>query len=121
MKEMKADEKEINEMIKKDFDWGIISIKPLNIEHELPFVPVSSSPNINFYSKEQISIDKFKNVAKRLKDYMKSKNISEIGLFKKFDKNNDGFISCIDFNSTIGSIIPLFPSMRNQFFNYLDF
>ena len=81
----------------------------------------SSSPTINFYSKEQMSIDKFKNVAKRLKDYMKSKNISEIGLFKKFDKNNDGFISCIDFNSTIGSIIPLPPSMRDQFFNFLDF
>ena len=52
---------------------------------------------------------------------MKLKNISEIGLFKKFDKNNDGFFSCIDFNSTIGSIIPLPPSMRDQFFNYLDF
>ena len=45
MKEMKADEKEINEMIKKDFDWGIISIKPLNIEHELPFVPISIMRN----------------------------------------------------------------------------
>ena len=68
-----------------------------------------------------IQRSKFKNIAKRLTDYMKSKNISEIGLFKKFDKNNDGFISCIDFNSTIGSIIPLPPAMRDQFFNYLDF
>ena len=81
----------------------------------------SSSPDINLYSKEQMSIDKFRNIAKRLRDYMKSKNISEIGLFKKFDKNNDGFISCIDFNSTIGSIIPLPPAMRDQFFNFLDF
>ena len=81
----------------------------------------STNPEINFYSKEQMSIEKFKNIAKRLTDYMKSKNISEIGLFKKFDKNNDGFISCIDFNSTIGSIIPLPPAMRDQFFNYLDF
>ena len=81
----------------------------------------SSSPDINLYSKEQMSIEKFTNIAKRLKDYMKSKNISEIGLFKKFDKDNDGFISCIDFNSTIGSIIPLPPSMRDQFFNFLDF
>ena len=81
----------------------------------------STNPEINFYTKEQMSIEKFKNIAKRLTDYMKSKNISEIGLFKKFDKNNDGFISCIDFNSTIGNIIPLPPAMRDQFFNYLDF
>ena len=81
----------------------------------------SSSPDINLYSKEQMSLDKFKNIAKRLLNYMKSQNISEIGLFKKFDKDNDGFISCIDFNSTIGGIIPLPPSMRDQFFNYLDF
>ena len=45
MKEMKADEKEINEMIEKDFDWGIISIKPLNIDHELPFVPITIMRN----------------------------------------------------------------------------
>ena len=64
----------------------------------------SSSPEINLYSKEQMSLEKFQKIAKRLREYMKLKNISEIGLFKKFDKNNDGFISCIDFNSTIGSI-----------------
>ena len=50
-----------------------------------------------------MSLEKFKKIAKRLREYMKLKNISEIDLFKKFDKNNDGFISCIDFNSTIGS------------------
>ena len=81
----------------------------------------SSSPEINLYSKEQMSLEKFQKIAKRLREYMKLKNISEIGLFKKFDKNNDGFISCIDFNSTIGSIIPLPPAMRDQFFNFLDF
>ena len=45
MIEMKAEEKEINEMIEKDFDWGIISIKPLNIDHELPFVPITIMRN----------------------------------------------------------------------------
>ena len=45
MKEMKAEEKEINEMKEKDFDWGIISIKPLNIDHELPFVPITIMRN----------------------------------------------------------------------------
>ena len=45
MEEMKAEEKEINEMKEKDFDWGIISIKPLNINHELPFVPITIMRN----------------------------------------------------------------------------
>ena len=81
----------------------------------------SSSPNINLYSKEKMHINKFQHIVKRLNEYMKSKNISEIGLFKKFDKNNDGFISCVDFNSTIENIIPLPPAMRDQFFNFLDF
>ena len=45
MKEMKAEENEINEMIGKDFDWGIISIKPLNVNHELPFVPITIMRN----------------------------------------------------------------------------
>ena len=45
MIEMKAEEKDINEMKKKDFDWGIISIKPLNVDHELPFVPMTIMRN----------------------------------------------------------------------------
>ena len=81
----------------------------------------SSDPNINLYSKETMSKEKFYTLVKRLKSYMKSKNITEIGLFNKFDKNNDGFISCIDFNSTINDIIPMSPALKDQFFNYLDF
>ena len=45
MTEMKFEEKEINEMKNKDFDWGIISIKPLNVNHELPFVPMTIMRN----------------------------------------------------------------------------
>ncbi len=45
MIEMKAEEKDINEMKNKDFDWGIISIKPLNVDHELPFVPMTIMRN----------------------------------------------------------------------------
>ena len=45
MTEMKFEEKEINEMKNKDFDWGIISIKPLNVNHELPFVPITIMRN----------------------------------------------------------------------------
>ena len=52
---------------------------------------------------------------------MKMKNITEIGLFHKLDKNNDGFISNIDFNATIDSILQLAPAVKDQFFNFLDF
>ena len=45
MGEMKFEEKEINEMRNKDFNWGIISIKPLNVNHELPFVPMTIMRN----------------------------------------------------------------------------
>ena len=45
MKEMKAEEEEINEIKNKDFDWGIISIKYLNIDHEIPFVPITIMRN----------------------------------------------------------------------------
>ena len=81
----------------------------------------STDPKINLYSKEKMSKEKFKDIVKRLRDFMKSKNITEIGLFKKFDKNNDGFFSAIDFNSSINDIIPMSPAMKDQFFNYLDF
>ena len=81
----------------------------------------STDPKINLYSKEKMSKEKFKEIVKRLRNFMKSKNITEIGLFKKFDKNNDGFFSAIDFNSSINDIIPMSPAMKDQFFNYLDF
>ena len=45
MIEMKAEEKEIYDMKNKDFDWGIISIKPLNVNHELPFIPITIMRN----------------------------------------------------------------------------
>ena len=45
MTEMKFEEKEINDIKNKDFDWGIISIKPLNVNHELPFVPMTIMRN----------------------------------------------------------------------------
>ena len=45
MTEMIFEEKEINDMKNKDFDWGIISIKPLNVNHELPFIPITIMRN----------------------------------------------------------------------------
>ena len=81
----------------------------------------SNDPNINLFSKEKMSEYRFKGIIQKLNDYIKKKNINQVGLFRKFDKDNDGFISNIDFNSVIGEIIPLAPAMKDQFFNYLDF
>ena len=81
----------------------------------------SSDPNINLFSKETMSQSKFKGIIKKLNDYIKKKNINEVGLFRKFDVDNDGFISNIDFNKVIGEILPIAPAMKDQLFNYLDF
>lgn len=78
-------------------------------------------PNINLYPSETMREEKFKGIVKKLKAYMKMKNITEIGLFHKLDKNNDGFISNIDFSSSIDSIIQLAPAIKDQFFNFLDY
>ena len=81
----------------------------------------ATDPNINLFSKEKMSEMRFKGIVKKLNDYIKKKNINQVGLFRKFDKDNDGFISNIDFNSVIDEIMPLAPAMKDQFFNYLDF
>jgi Ca2+-binding EF-hand superfamily protein len=52
---------------------------------------------------------------------MKNKNITEIGLFNKLDKNKDGFISNIEFNEELDNIIQISSAIKDQFFNYLDF
>ena len=81
----------------------------------------SGNPNVNLFSKETITEEKLKNIIKKLQHYMKTKNITETGLFKKLDKNEDGFISNVDFNEEINDIIQLSSSIKDQFFNYLDF
>ena len=81
----------------------------------------STDPNIYLFSDEKMSKEKFNSIVKRIKLYMKSKNLTEIGLFQKFDKDKDGLISCVDFNSNMDEIISISPALKDQFFNYLDF
>ena len=45
MGEMKFDNKEIEALKEKDFEWGIISIKPYDMNHELPFIPITIMRN----------------------------------------------------------------------------
>ena len=81
----------------------------------------SNTPNINLFSKETLPDIKMKSIIKKLYNYMKQKNISETGLFKKLDKNNDGLISSVEFNEEIDDIIQMSPAIKDQFFNFLDF
>ena len=81
----------------------------------------STMPKINLFSKETMNDTKFKAIVKNIKAFMKLKNITETGLFHKFDADHDGFISNIEFNTVIDEILPLSPALKDQFFNYLDF
>ena len=81
----------------------------------------ASNPRINLYSSEVLPDDKIRSIIKNLYNYMNLKNISETGLFKKLDKNCDGFISNVEFNEEIDKIIKLSPTIKDQFFNFLDF
>ena len=81
----------------------------------------STNPNIKLFSKETMTEKKIKLLCVRFQNYMKSKNINPSILFKKFDKDNDGFISNIDFNQGLREIFNLSPALGDPFFNYLDF
>ena len=81
----------------------------------------ASKPQINFYTKENLSEMKIKSIIKSLSNYMKINNINERGLFNKLDKNCDGFISNIEFNEEMDNILKLSPDIKDQFFNYLDY
>ena len=81
----------------------------------------STSPNIKLFSKETMNERKIKTICVKIQNYMKSKNININILFKKFDKDNDGFINNIDFNQGISEIFHMSPALGDPFFNYLDF
>ena len=119
-----------NKIINKlDIDAdGLISIDDLkavlnrfSLTSFFKYTNDSTSPTIKLYSSEAISNSKFISIIKKLTSYMKMKNINGLGLFKKFDKDNDGFINCVDFNKSIDEILNLSPAIKDQFFNYLDF
>ena len=81
----------------------------------------SSSPNIKLFSKETMNERKIKTICVKIQSYMKSKNINPNILFKKFDKDNDGFINNIDLNQGLSEIFHMSPALGDPFFNYLDF
>ena len=119
-----------NQIIQKlDIDAdGVISfndlksvLKRFSLTSFFKYINDSTNPEINLFSPETMSEIKYKNIIKKLGAYKKAKNLTDVGLFKKFDVNNDGFISCVDFNKGIDDILVMSPALKDQFFNYLDF
>ena len=81
----------------------------------------SFTPDNNLYAYETMTETKFKNLVREIKKNMKKKNTTLVGLFNILDKNHDGFISNYEFNTGIDDYIQLSSSIKDQFFNYLDY
>ncbi|MCQ2816312.1 MAG: HU domain-containing protein [archaeon] len=77
--------------------------------------------NVNLYAKEILSDEQFKAIVKEVKKDLKRKNITDIGLFKHLDEDNDGFISNYEFNKNISKFVELAPAIKDKVFNYLDY
>ena len=116
-------------ILKLDTDAdGLISFEDLNsvlkrfdLTSYFKYTNDSSKADINIFSYETMNENKFRNIFKKVELFKKKKNLTDIGLFKLFDKDNDGFFSSIDFNNVIGDAIMISPALKDQFFNYLDF
>ena len=76
---------------------------------------------VNLFASDNLSDEQFKSIVREIKINMKKKNITEVGLFRKLDEDNDGFISNHEFNKNISSVVELSPAIKDKVFNYLDF
>ena len=118
-----------NVVCKFDLDSdGLVSIEDIQGIFErycstsfFKFDNSSFTPDNNLYAYETMTEAKFKNLVKEIKKNMKKKNITVVGLFNKLDKNHDGFISNYEFNTGIDEYIQLSSSIKDQFYNYLDY
>ena len=81
----------------------------------------SCNPNINLFSKDLLSKEKIYVICEKLLAYMKMKNLTLLGLFRKFDKDNNGLFSNIDFNQGIKEILNINAALGDPFFAYLDY
>ena len=118
-----------NVVCKFDLDSdGIVSLEDIQGIFErycstsfFKFDNSSFTPDNNLYAYETMTEDKFKSLVREIKKNMKKKNITVVGLFNKLDKNHDGFISNYEFNTGIDEYIQLSSSIKDQFYNYLDY
>ena len=81
----------------------------------------SNAANINLFTKDYLSKEKLRILVRKLLNYMKNKNITLYGLFKKFDKNDNGLVSNIDFNKALKKYLNIDAALADPFFAYLDF
>ena len=81
----------------------------------------SNHENINLYNKDYLSMEKIAVICEKILFYMKSKNITSYNLFRKFDKDNNGLISNIDFNQGIKELLNINAALADPFFSYLDY
>ena len=81
----------------------------------------SNDTNINLFTKDSLSKNKLRIIAQKLLIYMKNINITPYGLFKKFDKDDNGLISNIDFNQGLKKYLNIDAALADPFFAYLDF
>ena len=81
----------------------------------------SNNVNINLFTKDSLTKEKISIIAKKLLTYMKNINITPYGLFKKFDKDDNGLISNIDFNQGLKKYLNIDAALADPFFAYLDF
>ena len=81
----------------------------------------SNNAYINLFTKDILSKEKIKIICEKLLLYMKNKNITSFGLFKKFDKDNNGLISNIDFNQGVKELLNINSALADPFFAYLDY
>ena len=84
------------------------------------FTTIEDYIDVNIYSNEELSEERFKQIVKDIKVAMKTKNLTDVGLFKKLDASNVGFISHADFNKNLDDVLKLAPSIKDQLFNRLD-
>ena len=116
-------------ILKLDIDAdGLISFEDLsavlnrfNLTSYFKYKNDSTKADINIFSDETMNENKYKNIIKKLNIIKKMKSLTDIGLFKYFDVDNDGFISSVDFNKRMDDILIISPALKDQFFNYLDF
>ena len=81
----------------------------------------SNNPSVNLFTKDALSQGKINVICEKLLSYMKMKNITPFGLFKKFDKDNNGLISNIEFNQGIKELLNINAALGDPFFAYLDY
>jgi len=81
----------------------------------------SNNLDINLFTKDVLSQAKINVICEKLLSYMKLKNITPFGLFKKFDKDNNGLISNIEFNQGVKELLNINAALGDPFFGYLDY